>query len=125
MSEITFTVAPELQTRLDKVQEVKDEIAKWRGMPSPEITTKLIMKTTVVYEELMEMCGKYRAMRDELHAHTLKTEKTSSKAEALAKGSEFGKMYSFLEKTTDATNQMIQSLKKVLDYWENTAKNNY
>lgn len=112
-------------TKIDNVTErSRSLIEERKGLPSPKEIAEMIMYLSAAYELAMERSGVYRAMRDQLMAQVSEHE-SASKAEMIGKGSEFGMCYSYFDHRCNAIIELINSLKKVQDYWNEVARNNY
>lgn len=110
---------------IEHVDKIRDAIVAHRGVLPPKFNIEALGFITHYYSRMMERLGKYEAMQREQFADLMLNDPdlTIGKAEAIAKGSDFGKRRVFYEKVTAGYLELINTLKKVNDYWQNEAKN--
>lgn len=107
------------------VNGVKRQIQEAKGVLNPDQNSQALGMMTNYYDYMTERAGKSRAMRDQFFANLLLTDGdlSISKAEAIAKGSDFGQMTSYFEKLSEGYLEILQTLKKAQEYWSLKAQN--
>ena len=120
-------MSPSEIQEIDHVEKIRDQIIKKRGLLDPGENIRALNFMTHYYARNSERLGKYEAMQREHFADMLhEDEKLSvAKAEAISKGSEFGKKRVFYEHLTAGYLEIINTLKKTQEYWQSEAKNQF
>ncbi len=118
---------PNEVAEIDHVEDIRQTIIRKKGILDPADNIKALNYMTHYYSRNSERLGKYEAMQREHFADMLlEDEKLSvAKAEAIAKGSDFGKRRVFYEHLTAGYLEMINTLKKTQEYWQSEAKNQF
>jgi hypothetical protein len=112
---------------IEHVEKIRDHIIKKKGLLDPADNIRALNFMTHYYARNSERLGKFEAMqREHFAGMLLEDEKLSvAKAEAIAKGSDFGKRRVFYEHLTAGYLEMINTLKKTQEYWQSEAKNQF
>lgn len=118
---------PNEVTEIQHVEGIREKIIEKRGLLDPAENIAALNYMAHYYAKNCDRLGRYEGMQRELfHDILIKEEKTPvSKAEAIAKGSEFGKRRVFYEHLTAGYLEIINTLKKTQEYWQNQAKNQF
>lgn len=117
---------PDELKELEHVAAIRSHIITKGGLLDPADNIKALNFMAHYYARNTERLGKYEAMQRELFADLLERNDGMAigKAEAVSKGSEFGKCRVFYEQLCAGYLEMINAFKKTQDYWEEHAKNN-
>ena len=109
------------------VEELRNEVIKAKGLLDPVPNIQALNWMTHYFARNSERLGKYEAMQREHFADLLieDDKMTIGKAEALSKGSDFGKRRAFYEHLCAGYLEMINTLKKTQEYWQKEAKNQF
>lgn len=120
-------MSPSEIEEIEHVEKIRDHIIKKKGLLDPADNIRALNFMTHYYARNSERLGKYEAMQREHFADMLhEDEKLSvAKAEAISKGSEFGKKRVFYEHLTAGYLELINTLKKTQEYWQSEAKNQF
>ena len=110
-----------------QVEEIRAKIVHFRGVLPPRENSESMALMAVYYSRMCERVGKFKAQRDEYFAVLLSGDDNMriGRAEALAAGSEFGYKAKYYEAVAAGYLEIVNSLKKIQDYHEQTAKNHY
>jgi hypothetical protein len=109
------------------VEDLRNEVIKAKGLLDPVPNIQALNWMTHYFARNSERLGKYEAMQREHFADLLieDDKMTIGKAEALSKGSDFGKRRAFYEHLCAGYLEMINTLKKTQEYWQKEAKNQF
>lgn len=118
---------PNEVAEIEHVEDIRQTIIKKRGLLDPSDNIKALNYMTHYYSRNSERLGKYEAMqREHFSDMLLNDEKLSvAKAEAISKGSDFGRRRVFYEHLTAGYIELINTLKKTQEYWQSEAKNQF
>lgn len=118
---------PEELEEYKQVEDIREQLVKDRGIMSPKLNAAAMGKMSHFYARACERMGKYKAMRDRYFAEllTLDPDMKIGRAEALSHGSEFGVKGKYYENIAAGYLEIINSLKKIQEYHEQAAKNNW
>ena len=108
-----------------KVEEIHAGIVKHKGILPPVANTSALNWMAHYYSNVCERVGKNKAMRDELMTRLLTENEDMSvaKADAIARGSEFGMKAKYYENIAAGYLEMINGFKKTQDFHSQSAKN--
>lgn len=109
------------------VEKIRAAIAGAHGTLPPKKNAEALGFMTNYLAEVQELAGACEAMRDEYFAYLLRSDDKLAigRAEALAKGSEFGQRKTYYERTAAAYQEMVNTFKKIHEYWESQAQAKY
>ena len=106
----------------ENVDLIRQAIRANNGILIPQENTRALAIMSNFYRIMCEKAGKAKAMRDEYFAELLKQDMAIGRAEGLSKGSEFGQKRTYYQAVADGYLEVINALKKINEYHENTAK---
>lgn len=115
------------KAELIHVQKIRDAIAANRGLMTPEANQRALNHMTHYYERATERAARAKAMTDEYFSKLL-TENPDlaiGRAKAISQGSEFGQKHTFYKNQAEGFKEIMQSLKKNINYYEGVAKNQW
>lgn len=115
---------PKLKELKLRTKAIRDVLAAAQGLPIPEAAIKLLSRAAVAYSDACELSGSQKAQRDELGA-TYALQESAGKSELMAKGSEFGRCHTEAEGIANGMLEILNSLKKIQEYYSQTIKNHY
>jgi hypothetical protein len=110
---------------LIKIDKINEAVVKHNGILPPVINTQALNWMAHYYSNACERVGKNKAMRDEYFAQILheSPEIAISRAEAIAKGSEFGMKAKYYENIAAGYLEVINGFKKTQEFHSQSAKN--
>lgn len=115
------------EAMLKDVEDLRNIIAASHGTLPPKQNAEALGIMTNYLARVQDIAGACEAMRDEYFAYLLRSDDKLAigRAEAIAKGSEFGQKKTYYERLGAAYQEMVNTFKKIQEYWESQAKNQY
>lgn len=109
------------------VDRIRDQIIAKKGLLDPGDNIRALNYMTHYYARNSERLGKWEAMQREQFAMMLLDDEKMAvgRAEAIAKGSEFGGKRVYYEHLCAGYLEIINTLKKTQEYWQSDAKNQF
>lgn len=108
---------------LTEIEKIRGEIAQSRGVLLPNRTVEVLGLLANYFYKFSELHGKHKAMRNHFFAAYLQQGMSIGKAEGLAKGTEEGQKEVYFESIAAGLQEIIQAQKKMLEHFNNQAKN--
>lgn len=112
---------------VNHIAKIREAIFEHKGILSPRDTACAMSFMSQYYSKNMERLAKWEALQRELFSKLLLDDPDLpiSKAEAISKGSELGKKRVYYERISAGYLEIVNSLKKIQEYHNQEAKNQY
>lgn len=117
-------LTPDAVEDMMAVEKIRFTLRENKGLLTPRENIEAMGLMAHYHTRMTERAAKYKAMKDEFFAELLSDDELKiTKAKALANGSEFGQKATYFEGIAEAYLEIIQTLKKVQEYYQMESRN--